>query len=241
MSKLYVVGTPIGNLEDITLRALRILKEVDYIACEDTRVTHKLLLHFEISNKKLLTYNNYTEKNSTKGILNLIESGHSVALVSDAGMPVVSDPGFEVIKQAKQNNIEVEIIPGVNAAIVAFVGSNFDNTFTFCGFMKDKSGQRINYLQTLSIGTYIFYVSPHKLEKTLLDLETVFGESCEICLAKELTKIHENWFFGKPREVLEQVIAQNAMKGEFTLVLNIPKQKSKKISKYAKGGINENS
>ncbi|WP_426461319.1 16S rRNA (cytidine(1402)-2'-O)-methyltransferase [Mycoplasma hafezii] len=232
--KLYVVGTPIGNLEDITLRALRILKEVNYIACEDTRVTQKLLLHYDLGHKKLMTYNNFTEKKSTKGLLELLNSGENVALVSDAGMPVVSDPGFEVIKQARENGFEIEIIPGVNAAVTAFVGSSFSNNFSFVGFMKDKTQQRINFLETLEIGTYIFYVSPHKLEATLDDIYTVFESNAQICLARELTKMHESWYFGNALEVKEKLLENNEVRGEFTLVLNLPKIKREKVSKYVK-------
>ncbi|MFV8475970.1 16S rRNA (cytidine(1402)-2'-O)-methyltransferase [Mycoplasma sp. T193] len=234
MAKLYIVGTPIGNLEDITLRALRILNQVEYIACEDTRVTHKLLEKYEIKNKKLLTYNNFTEKSSSKGLLELIRNGNDVALVSDAGMPVVSDPGFEVIAQAKDAGLEVEIIPGVNAAITAFVGSNFSNEFTFLGFIKDKSQQRINQLSTLEIGTYIFYVSPHKLLATLQDIDTVFQGKERVCLAKELTKIYEQWFFGSGAQLYQEFASFDSIKGEFTMVLNIPKTKRVKVNKYKK-------
>ncbi|WLP85719.1 16S rRNA (cytidine(1402)-2'-O)-methyltransferase [Mycoplasma seminis] len=234
MAKLYIVGTPIGNLEDITLRALRTLKEVEIIACEDTRVTHKLLEKYEITNKRLITYNNFTEKSSSKGILELINSGKDIALVSDAGMPVVSDPGFEVISQARENGIQVEIIPGVNAAITAFVGSNFSNEFTFLGFIKDKSQQRINQLSALEIGTYIFYVSPHKMLSTLQDIATVFEDKAKLCLAKELTKMHETWYYGNAQELYEQFTAMDSIKGEFTLVLNIPKIKRVKVNKYKK-------
>ncbi|QGZ97899.1 16S rRNA (cytidine(1402)-2'-O)-methyltransferase [Mycoplasma sp. NEAQ87857] len=241
MAKLYIVGVPIGNLEDITLRALKTLQDCNIIACEDTRVTKKLLscytnapYNYLMDNKKLLTYNNYTENKSAKGIINLINQGNDVALVSDAGMPVVSDPGFEVIKQARENNIEVEIIPGVNAAITAFVASNFTSTFSFNGFIKDKTQQRINELKKLDIGTYIFYVSPHKLEQTLIDIDSVFANNAQLCLAKELTKMYEKFYYGTALEVLEQLKNDNAIKGEFTLVLNIPKIKRVKVSKYKK-------
>ncbi|UUD36389.1 16S rRNA (cytidine(1402)-2'-O)-methyltransferase [Mycoplasmopsis citelli] len=234
MNKLYIVGTPIGNLEDITLRALRILKNSDVIACEDTRVTAKLLDHFEIKGKKLITYNNFTEKNSAKGIIELLKSGKNVSLVSDAGMPVISDPGFEVIKLCKEQQIDFEIIPGVNAAISAFIGANFSNTFTFLGFLKDKSSQRINQLASLTLGTYIFYVSPHKLQASLEDINKVFQGNEQICLVKELTKIYEKWYFGSANEVLENLLADNALKGEFTLVLHLPKIKAVKVNKYPK-------
>lgn len=233
MSKLYIVGTPIGNLDDITLRAIKTLEQVDIIACEDTRVTAKLLKHYNIENKKLLTYNNFTEKNSAKGLIDLLKQNNKIALVSDAGMPVVSDPGFEIIKLCRQENIDFEIIPGVNAAITAFVGSNFNSTFSFLGFLKDKSSQRIIQLQSLGEGTYVFYVSPHKLESSLQDIAEVFEGKEEICLVKELTKIHEKWLFGTALEVLEILNSQNLIKGEFTLVLNLPKIKKQKVNKYA--------
>ncbi|WP_406614018.1 16S rRNA (cytidine(1402)-2'-O)-methyltransferase [Mycoplasma corogypsi] len=233
MAKLYIVGTPIGNLEDITFRAIRTLNEVDIIACEDTRVTSKLLAHYEISNKKLITYNNVVENNSAKGLLSLLQNNNNVALVSDAGMPVVSDPGFAIIKLALENDIEIEIIPGVNAAVTAFVGSNFTSEFTFLGFIKDKTQQRINQLKELQQGTYIFYVSPHKLLKTLEDINEVFSDKADLCLAKELTKIHEQWFRGKASELLEHFNSLDSIKGEYTLVLNIPKVKHEKVNKYS--------
>ncbi|QIW61977.1 16S rRNA (cytidine(1402)-2'-O)-methyltransferase [Mycoplasmopsis gallinacea] len=233
MAKLYIVGTPIGNFDDITLRALKTLEKVEHIACEDTRVTTKLLRHFELPDKKLFSYNNFNERSSSNGIIKLLEQGIDVALVSDAGMPVVSDPGFEAIKQVRSNNFEIEIIPGVNAAITAFVGSNFSSTFTFLGFLKDKSNQRKNELAKLEIGTYIFYVSPHKLEQSLLDINEVFSGKEQICLSRELTKMYETWYYGNAKEVLEKLLANNEIKGEFTLILNIPKIKKEKVSKYA--------
>ncbi|WP_025755703.1 16S rRNA (cytidine(1402)-2'-O)-methyltransferase [Mycoplasmopsis cricetuli] len=236
MSKMYIVGTPIGNLEDITLRALSILKKVDIIACEDTRVTSKLLKYYQIENKKLITYNNFTEKNSSKGILNLLQSNDSlsIALVSDAGMPVISDPGFQIIKMCRDYNIDFEIVPGVSASITAFVGSSFSHPFTFLGFLKDKSIQRINQLKELTIGTYVFFVSPHKLINSLKDIHFVFQEQIQLCLAKELTKIHERWFYGTAQEILNILEKENLVRGEFTLVLNLPKVKRTKINKYKK-------
>ncbi|UUM19714.1 MULTISPECIES: 16S rRNA (cytidine(1402)-2'-O)-methyltransferase [unclassified Mycoplasma] len=232
MSKLYIVGTPIGNLQDMTLRAIQTLKNSDVIACEDTRVTAKLLEYFDIKEKKLITYNNFTEKNSAKGIIELLKSQKIVSLVSDAGMPVVSDPGFEVIKLCREQNIDFEIIPGVNAAITAFVGSNFSNTFSFLGFLKDKSSQRIIQLNSLTLGTYIFYVSPHKLEASLEDINQVFQGNERVCLVKELTKIHETWYYGNASQILHELKLNNTIKGEFTLVLNLTKSKNVKVNKY---------
>ncbi|QCZ36917.1 16S rRNA (cytidine(1402)-2'-O)-methyltransferase [Mycoplasma nasistruthionis] len=241
MAKLYIVGTPIGNLEDITIRALNTLKSVNFIACEDTRVTRKLLDRYlepnEIASKKLFKYDKFTEKNSAKGIINLIEQGNDVALVSDAGMPVVSDPGFDAISQALAQDIDIEIIPGVTAAITAFVGSNFSAEFTFLGFIKDKTQQRINQLKELAIGTYIFYVSPHKLIQTLDDIYTVFQDKAQLCLTKELTKLYEQWFRGNALELKEHFQSLDSIKGEYTLVLNIPKSKREKVNKYKKDKI----
>lgn len=233
MGKLYIVGTPIGNLEDITLRAIKTLREVDVIACEDTRNTRKLLTFFEISGKKLITYNNFTEKNGSKGIVKLIkENNFNVALVSDAGMPVISDPGFMVIKEARINDIEIELIPGVSAVTSAFVLSNFSNIFSFMGFLKDKTIQRKNELKTLVQGTYVYFVSPHKLYQTLVDINEILEEKATIFLAKELTKIHEQYFFGKPSEVLNYFTNDSPIKGEYTLVINIKKDIKNKKKAY---------
>ncbi|EFF41201.1 16S rRNA (cytidine(1402)-2'-O)-methyltransferase [Mycoplasmopsis alligatoris] len=235
MTKLFIVGTPIGNLEDITLRALRILKEVDVIACEDTRVTLKLLNHFEISGKKLITYNNFNEGNGAKGILKLIEENNlKVALVSDAGMPVVSDPGFELIRQAIKSNVKFELIPGVSASICAFTLSSFSNTFTFHGFIKDKTQQRINQLNSLDEQAHIFFVSPHKLLGTLEDIDSVFAQNADVFLGKELTKLHEEHYRGSAQELLNIFKEKDSIKGEFTMVLKTIKIKKNKYSKYSK-------
>ncbi|WP_027121356.1 16S rRNA (cytidine(1402)-2'-O)-methyltransferase [Mycoplasma leonicaptivi] len=233
MSKLYIVGTPIGNLNDITFRAHETLKNVEIIACEDTRVTKKLLDKFNIYNKKLITYNSFTEAHSAQGIIKLIEQGNNVALVSDAGMPVVSDPGFEIINLARKNNIELEIVPGVSAVITTFTGSGFSNNFTFLGFIKDKTQQRKNELKTLQENhTYIFFVSPHKLLNTLIDIKDVLGTEVKVCLAKELTKIHETWYFDDVETLIEKFLNMDAIKGEYSLALFIPKIKKVKINKY---------
>lgn len=232
-NKIYIVGTPIGNMEDITLRALRILKEVDIIACEDVRVTKKLLDRYDITNKKLITYNNFNEETTSSYLLKQYEEGLNIALVSDAGMPVMSDPGFELIKKCYQNDLNVEIIPGVNAAVTTFVMSNLDNNFTFKGFIKDKSQQRINQLKSLDFGTYIFYVSPHKLIDTLKDIKQVFNGEEKLFLAKELTKLHEEFFRGNSIEILDTLNKRDTIKGEYTLVLSFKKIKKEKVNKYA--------
>ncbi|MGZ9756642.1 16S rRNA (cytidine(1402)-2'-O)-methyltransferase [Mycoplasma sp. 394] len=238
MSKLYIIGTPIGNLKDITFRAVETLNKVDIIACEDTRVTTKLLEHFSITKKTLITNNAFNENATAKIILNFLQAQKNVGLVSDAGMPVVSDPGFSIINLARNNGYDIEIIPGVSAVTTAFVGSGFSNNFTFLGFIKDKSQQRKNQLTNLSEGTYIFFISPHKLLQTIKDIYDVFNDNVNICLAKELTKIYEQWFFDKPSVLITKFQNIEKIKGEYTLVINIPKTKHIKVNKYPK--INKN-
>ena len=231
-SKLFIVGTPIGNLQDITLRALETLKQVDYIACEDTRVSLKLLNHFQINNKKLISYHNYNEKRATNEIIKLLKNNYSVALISDAGMPTIADPGFEIIKSVKNNNFQLEIIPGVSALTTAMALSSFGPEFTFLGFGKQTKSQLENQIKNLSYGTYVFFIAPHKLE-FLLDLITkYFPENNQIFLAKELTKLHQSLFSGSAIEVKNQI--NNSFKGEFTLCIKIEKIKKPKINKYSK-------
>ncbi|MCK5806967.1 MAG: 16S rRNA (cytidine(1402)-2'-O)-methyltransferase [Mycoplasmataceae bacterium] len=229
MSKLYLVGTPIGNMKDITYRAVETLKDADVIACEDTRVTRKLLAHYEILDKKLISYNDRNEGPSSKGIVDMIMGGQVVAVVSDAGMPVVNDPGFEVIREAYKNDIPVEVIPGPSATLTTLVLSNFDTHFKFHGFLKPKTIQRQNQLKKFMPGTHIAFVSPHKLMRTLDDISIVYGEEIEVFLGRELTKKFETHYRGTITEVIEQV--KDKVKGEFTIALFIPKRK---VNKYAK-------
>ncbi|MGX9340466.1 16S rRNA (cytidine(1402)-2'-O)-methyltransferase [Mycoplasma sp. 4044] len=229
-NKLYIVGTPIGNLEDISYRAVRILKEVDLILCEDTRTSKPLLKHYEIYTPTS-AYHNFNEKTFAPKVLQMIQDNKSVALISDAGMPAVSDPGFEIVRLCKQNDVDVEVIGGPTALIHAFIKANFSSTFSFIGFLKDKSQQRINYFKTLSPNTYISYVSPHKLIATLNDFDVVFGDNIELYLIKEMTKKFEASYQGSPKQVLEQL--QDNTKGEFVLVFNIPEVKKEKVNKYA--------
>lgn len=232
MSKLFIVGTPIGNLKDITLRALETLKLVDYIACEDTRVSQKLLNYYQISNKKLITYNNFNEINSTKGIISLIKQGKKVALISDAGMPVVSDPGFKLIKEAKNKNIIVELVPGISALTCIFTLSSLNSTFSFHGFFPATENKMITSLNALNTGQHIFFISPHKLEKSLQIINKVLANKAQIFLAKEITKLNEKYYFGNAQQVLEQL--DKNYKGEFSIAINITKPKREKINKYKK-------
>ncbi|WP_427867266.1 16S rRNA (cytidine(1402)-2'-O)-methyltransferase [Mycoplasmopsis arginini] len=232
-SRLYIVGTPIGNLEDITFRAIRILNEVDLILCEDMRVSQKLLKHFEINNKKLVAYHKFNEKQLAPKIIEQILSGKNVALISDAGMPCISDPGFNLVSEAKKQNIFVDVIGGVTAFTHAFIKANLGSTFSFIGFLKDKSGERINQLKKITEGIYVSYVSPYKLISTLEDFNSVFGDNVNLYLCKELTKLHEKDYEGTPLEVLE-TLKKDPIKGEFVLVFAIKKEKHVKINKYAK-------
>lgn len=229
MSKLFIVGTPIGNMKDITLRALETLEEVNVIACEDTRVTRKLLNHHNIKDKKLIAYHDKNEKASANGIIDMIKHGEAVALVSDAGMPVVSDPGYEVIRQAINNSVEIEVVPGVSATLTTLVLSNFDTYFKFNGFLKPKSGQRINQLKALEPGTHIFFASPHRIISELEDIKEALGEDTQIFIGRELTKMFETHYRGTPDDVIAKV--KNEVKGEFSMAIEV---KKRKVNKYAK-------
>ncbi len=234
MKKLFIVGTPIGNFNDITLRALDVIKNVDIIACEDTRVTTKLLNHFEIKNKKLISYHNFNEKQASQKIINLMkEKNISVALVSDAGMPTIADPGFNLIESIKKENIDIEIIPGVSALTTAMSISGLGPEFTFLGFSKTKKEQENKHLQDLKPGTYVFFVAPHKIENLL----NMINNNCKdhkIFIGREMTKIHESFYSGNALELKEILVKNSQLKGEFTLVLRINKQKKEKINKYSK-------
>ena len=235
MSKLYLVGTPIGNMKDITYRAIETLMEADVIACEDTRVTRKLLSHYKITNKKLISYNDRNESPSSKGIIEMILSGKVVAVVSDAGMPVVNDPGFEVIREAYKNEVPVEVIPGPSATLTTLVLSNFDTHFKFHGFLKPKTIQRQNQLKKLMPGTHIAFISPHQLLRTLEDINIVFGDNINVFLGRELTKKFETHYRGTISDVINQV--KEDVKGEFTIALFIPKIKINKYDRYKLGQL----
>lgn len=231
-NKLFIVGTPIGNFNDITLRALEILKKVDVIACEDTRITLNLLNHFEIKNKKLISYHNFNEKNSSKGIIDLIINKNlSVALVSDAGMPTISDPGFDLIAEARKQNINFTVIPGVSSITTAICASNLGTEFTFLGFGKLKKNQLASQIASLKEGTYILFSAPHKIE-FLLDIIDKNFDNHSLFVGRELTKTFESYYWGSAIEIKNQL--QNNLKGEMTLVLRINKSKKDKENKYKK-------
>lgn len=204
--ELYIVATPIGNLNDITIRALETLKNVDYIAAEDTRHTLKLLNYFDIS-KPLISYYKENEKTKSEVIIEKLEEGKNIALVSDAGTPGISDPGEEVIKKAIERNIKVIPIPGACAAINAIICSGFSTKeFEFIGFLSAKKSEKVKKLEELKfdLRTLIIYEAPHKLESTLNTMLEVLGDR-NICIARELTKIHEEFIRGKISEILNSV------------------------------------
>ena len=215
--KLYVVATPIGNLEDITIRALNVLKEVDLIAAEDTRHTLKLLNHYEIS-KPLISYHRHNEETKKNILIEKITAGENIALVSDAGTPGICDPGEEVIKEAIENNIEIIPIPGACAFVNALICSGINTKeFTFIGFLplnKKLRKQKLNEIMETN-KTLIMYEAPHKLKTTMQDLKTVLGNR-KIVLARELTKIHEEFIRGTVDELLTKV---DELKGEFVIII----------------------
>ena len=218
MGKLYIVATPIGNLEDITLRAINVLKSVDLIAAEDTRHTLKLLNHLEIS-KKLISYHRHNEEVKTEILIEKLEEGKDIALVSDAGTPGICDPGEEIVKKCIEKNIEVIPIPGACAMINALVCSGVDTKeFTFLGFLPLNKKLRKQKLLEIrnSSKTIIFYEAPHKLESTLKDLKEILDNTRKVVLARELTKIHEEFIRGNIDEIIEK---SKDIKGEIILIV----------------------
>ena len=216
---LYVVGTPIGNLKDITLRAIETLQNADIILAEDTRQTLKLLNHLNIE-KHMISYHRHNEENKVQMVVSLLDEGKNIALVSDAGMPIISDPGQGLVKYLVENEYKIEVIPGVTALITAIVRSGMDSTrFTFEGFLSVSKKQRIKRLNELKdeIRTMIFYEAPHKILYTLKDMYEVFGQR-NICICRELTKIHEEYTNTTFEDAIEK-IEKDGIKGEIVLIV----------------------
>jgi len=216
---LYLVATPIGNLEDITLRALRVLRECDVVAAEDTRRTGQLLRHFEIS-KPLLSYFQFNEAKRSEEIIERLRRGEKVALVTDAGSPGISDPGERVVKAAIAAGLRVEAVPGACALVAALTASGLaTDEFHFSGFLPHKSGQRRRRLEALKnfTGTLVFYESPYRIEKLLGELHEVFPDR-PVVLARELTKKFEEYLRGTPAELLA-VARQRSLNGEFVVLV----------------------
>ena len=219
MSKLILIPTPIGNLDDITLRAIECIKDVDLILCEDTRRSLKLMNHLEIK-KPLKSFHKFNEHSTVEKIIFEIQSGIKVGLISDAGTPSISDPGYLIVKMCIDNNIDVECLPGPTALIPALAISGLPSErFTFEGFLPVKKGRKTR-LQELSLEkrTMIFYESPFKLYKTLKDFYDFFGPDREISISKELTKIFENTKRGKIKDFLDSY-ENKKLKGEFVIVV----------------------
>ena len=220
---LYIVATPIGNLEDITLRALKILNNVDLIAAEDTRQTLKLLNHYNIS-KPLISYHRHNEEIKSNLLIEKLENGENIALVSDAGTPGICDPGEEIIKKAIEKEIKIIPIPGACAMINALISSGIDTKeFTFMGFLPSNKKNRKEKLDEIknTINTVILYEAPHKMKNTLKDLEEILLDR-KVVLARELTKIHEEFIRGNISQLIEKI---DNLKGEMILVIEGAKNK----------------
>jgi 16S rRNA (cytidine1402-2'-O)-methyltransferase len=219
MSKLYIVPTPIGNLEDMTFRAIRVLKEVDLILAEDTRTSGKLLKHFDIGTH-MHSHHMHNEHKTIENIIARLKSGESIALISDAGTPAISDPGFLLTRACIEHKIEVECLPGATAFVPALVNSGLPNDkFVFEGFLPDKKGRQTRYLAlSEETRTMILYVSPHKLIKTLSEFSTYFGEDRLICVSRELSKMHEENIRGSVKEVLNH-FENKPPKGEIVITI----------------------
>ena len=219
MSKLYIVPTPIGNLEDMTFRAIKVLKEADLILAEDTRTSGKLLKHFDIATH-MHSHHMHNEHKTVDNLIVRLKGGETIALISDAGTPAISDPGFLLTRACVENNIEVDCLPGATAFVPALVNSGLPNDrFVFEGFLPEKKGRQTRYLSLAEeTRTMIFYVSPHKLVKTLAEFVQYFGAERAVSISRELSKLHEETVRGTAEEVLKH-FESKAPKGEIVAVV----------------------
>jgi 16S rRNA (cytidine1402-2'-O)-methyltransferase len=227
---LYLVATPIGNLGDITIRAIDVLKRADRIACEDTRQTQKLLNHFNIQTPTVSCHQ-HNERQRTDELLQALRAGGRIAVVSDAGMPGISDPGGWLVAEAIAAGVPVIPIPGANAALSALVASGFPtDEFLFLGFLPEKAGARRTRLETLAAKlassqaarTLVFYEAPHRILETLADLESVWGAELRVVVARELTKIHEEFLRGNVAHIRRELTSRDRIRGEITLLVQPP-------------------
>ena len=232
MNKFYVIPTPIGNLEDITLRTINVLEKIDYLYCEDTRVTKKLLNHLNIK-VNLKTYNDYSDEKKIEEIKEKLNQGFNVGLVSDAGMPIISDPGYKLIKNLREKNYKIEVLPGPCAFITAVVGSGCkSNKMQFLGFLSknnSKKNQEIEEILNYN-GISIIYETPHQLIKTLTKF---FNQNIKVYIARELTKIYEEHINGTPEEIVDYY-QKNPLKGEFVVIFEKIKEEIKFDEKQIK-------
>lgn len=223
---LYIVATPIGNLGDMTFRAVETLRSVGRIACEDTRQTRKLLDHFEISTP-LVSLHEHNEATRADQVAQWIQAGLDIALVSDAGTPLISDPGYRIVRELVSRGIRVIPIPGVSAAVAALSAAGLPtDEFRFCGFFPRKSGERRRLLQALAREecTLIFYEAPHRIKETLGDVAEVLGDP-PVVVARELTKVHEEFLRGSAAEVLKTLEKRDVVRGEITVLIGKPAQR----------------
>lgn len=219
MGKLYIIPTPVGNLEDMTFRAIRILKEVDLILAEDTRTSGILLKHFEIKNA-MQSHHKFNEHKTVESVINKIKAGETVALISDAGTPGISDPGFLVVRECVRNGIEVECLPGATAFVPALVSSGLPNDrFCFEGFLPQKKG-RMTRLKALALEkrTMVFYESPHRVVKALMQFSEYFGIDRQASVSREISKLHEETVRGTLSELINHFTA-NEPRGEIVIVI----------------------
>jgi len=220
--KLFIVSTPIGNLEDITYRAVDTLRNVDLILAEDTRHSAKLISHFQIP-KKLIAFHDHNEKSQYMRIIEKLKNGFNIALISDAGTPLINDPGFNLVRSAKQESINVVPIPGPSSPIAALSASGLPaDSFTFLGFVPTKDSDRINFLEKLkySSGTSILFESPSRILKTTTLIKEIFGSKINVCLAKEISKIHETIITGDIDEIIYYLEeSSDHQKGEFVVLI----------------------
>ena len=231
MGILYVVPTPVGNMEDITLRATRVLKEADLILAEDTRTSGILLKHFDIKNN-LMSHHKFNEHGTSTGIVERLQAGQTIALISDAGTPGISDPGFFLIREAVKADITVQCLPGATAFVPALVSSGIpDDRFCFEGFLPPKKGRntRLEGLQEES-RTMIFYESPHRLVKTLQQFSDRFGEERQVSVCREISKVHEESVRGTLGEVIQH-FTETEPRGEIVIILSGKNNKDKKLNK----------
>src|SRR5467141_2793196 len=237
----YLVATPIGNLEDITLRALRVLKEVDLIACEDTRQTLKLLSHYGIQTR-LVSYHEHNEMTKASELVVDLEGGAKIALVTDAGMPGISDPGFRLIALAIRHHVPVIPIPGASAFLAALVASGLPtDSFRFSGFLPAKRGERRAALEAIksSPRTQVFYETPHRIVEALEDIVEVLGARRHVVIAREVTKLHEEFLRGRAGEVGETLKSRDGVKGEITLLIGKAEEAQPQVSAESRVSVRQ--
>ncbi|MCL4854916.1 MAG: 16S rRNA (cytidine(1402)-2'-O)-methyltransferase, partial [Bryobacteraceae bacterium] len=224
---LFVVSTPIGNLDDLTFRALRVLKEAGVIACEDTRHTKKLLDHYGIK-RPLVSYHEHNENERAVELVGRLQRGESIALVSDAGTPLLSDPGYRIVARARQEGIPVVPVPGASALLAALAASGLPtDAFHFAGFLPPKPAARRKLLESLrdEHATLVFYEAPHRILEALADVEAILGQR-DVVVARELTKVHEEFLRGTAAEIRQSLAARGSVKGEITLLVARGRQAS---------------